>query len=256
MKTSPIGFIGGGRITKIFLTAFSNKSRDFEKIIVYDTNAEVLEQLKGQFQNIETGTLKMAASLPTVVLALHPPHIISTLEAISEIVSEDTQVISLAPKITIEQIASKLDTKKIARMIPNATSYINEGFNPVTFSAGFPAGEKYDLLGLFSNLGHTFEVNEQLLEPYAIISAMLPTYFWFQWQEILEIGSQIGLTPHESSEALVKTLESSINLMFKSGLNRTEVMDLIPVRPLEENEGEIKAIYRKKLLGLYEKIKP
>ena len=33
-----------------------------------------------------------------------------------------------------------------------------------------------------------------------------------------------------------------------------EVMDLIPVKPIGENETQIKAIYQEKLLGLFEKI--
>jgi hypothetical protein len=33
-------------------------------------------------------------------------------------------------------------------------------------------------------------------------------------------------------------------------------MDLIPVKPIGENEGEIRNILNDKLLGLYNKIKP
>jgi hypothetical protein len=33
-------------------------------------------------------------------------------------------------------------------------------------------------------------------------------------------------------------------------------MDLIPVKPIGESEAQIKGIYREKLIGLYEKIKP
>jgi pyrroline-5-carboxylate reductase len=35
-----------------------------------------------------------------------------------------------------------------------------------------------------------------------------------------------------------------------------EVMDLIPVKPIEENEDQIRGIYQEKLMGLFQKIKP
>ena len=102
-------------------------------------------------------------------------------------------MISLAPKITIAKIFSKLNqAKNIARLIPNATSFINEGYNPVCFSSDFTSKEKQQILDLLKVMGNTFEVSEEKLESYAIMSAMLPTYFWFQWKELSEIGQKIG----------------------------------------------------------------
>jgi pyrroline-5-carboxylate reductase len=42
MKTKSLGFIGGGRITKIILQAFENSGITFEKVVVSDINQEVL----------------------------------------------------------------------------------------------------------------------------------------------------------------------------------------------------------------------
>lgn len=109
------------------------------------------------------------------------------------------------------------------------------------------------MLGL---LGHTFEVAENKLEGYAIMSAMLPTYFWFQWKELAEIGQKIGLNEKESKDSIHETLDASLNLMFKSGLTPAEVMDLIPVKPIGEHESQITEIYKTKLIGLFEKINP
>jgi len=44
--------------------------------------------------------------------------------------------------------------------------------------------------------------------------------------------------------------------MYNSGLSATEVIDLIPVKPIGEHEQQIAEIYKTKLLGLFEKIKP
>ena len=257
MKTNSLGFIGGGRITRIFLRAFSNKKAKFQSIVVFDTNPEVLSTLKQEFPQIEVAeNLQQAALQPTVYIALHPLMIMETLDKISDTVSKDALVISLAPKITIEKIASKLKTSNIARMIPNATSYINEGYNPVTFPAGFGKNEKSVVMEMLKLLGKTFEVAESKLEAYALLSAMLPTYFWFQWNELNKIGVQMGLSEDESKASVQHTLVASINLMFQSGLSPEKVMDLIPVKPIGEHQSQITEIYQSKLMGLFEKIKP
>jgi Pyrroline-5-carboxylate reductase len=256
MKQS-IGFIGGGRVTRILLQAFKNKNAQFSKIVVTDTNSDVLTNLKDIFPVIQIDNASAAASQDIVFISLHPPVVVDTLELIKGSIKSNTIVISLAPKITISKISSKLNqVKNIARLIPNATSYINEGYNPVCFSTDFNSKEKQQILDLLRVMGNTFEVKEEKLESYAIISAMLPTYFWFQWKELMAIGSQIGLTENECTDSIQKTIIASLNLMFKSGLSSANVMDLIPVKPIGEHETQISEIYRSKLTALFEKIKP
>jgi pyrroline-5-carboxylate reductase len=256
MKQS-IGFIGGGRVTRILLQAFKNKNAKFSKIVVTDTNPDVSANLKKTFPDIQVDNASVAAKQDIVFISLHPPVVMDTLELIKGSINSNTIVISLAPKITITKILSKLNqVKNIARLIPNATSFINEGYNPVCFSSDFTRNEKQQVLDILRLMGNTFEVPEEKLESYAIMSAMLPTYFWFQWKELVDIGQKIGLSEKESNDSINDTLIASLNLMFKSGLKSTEVMDLIPVKPIGEHETKITEIYQSKLIALFDKIKP
>lgn len=257
MKTKSIGFIGGGRITRIFLQGFSNKKALPLNVKIFEPNAETLQALKTTFPDIvEAASVSEAAGQDIVFIAVHPPVVMETLQNIKETVSESTVVISLAPKIDLEKMASVLPTKKLARMIPNATSYINEGFNPVTFTTDFNEKEKKQLLKLLKKLGKTFETEESKLEGYAIVSAMLPTYFWFQWKEMENIAIETGLSADEAQTTIKSTLKKALKLYYKPGLTPAEVMDLIPVKPICENEAEIKDILNTKLIGLFGKIKP
>jgi pyrroline-5-carboxylate reductase len=256
MKLS-IGFIGGGRVTRIVLQAFKNKNAQFSRIVVTDTNQDVSGNLKKIFPDIQIDTASGAASQDIVFISLHPPVVMDTLELIKGSINSDSIVISLAPKITITKISSKLDqTKDIARLIPNATSFVNEGYNPVYFPPDFSISRKKEVLGLLKLMGNTFEVTEEKLESYAIMSAMLPTYFWFQWKELADIGQKIGLSEKESINSINDTLIASLKLMYKSGLTPQAVMDLIPVKPIGEHESQITEIYNTRLIGLYNKIKP
>jgi pyrroline-5-carboxylate reductase len=256
MKIS-IGFIGGGRITRIFLQGLAYKKALPESVNVFEPNAETIKTLQADFPEVvAANSAADVATQDVVFIAVHPPVMMETLQAIKDAVSENTTVISLAPKITLEKMASVLPTKKLVRMIPNATSFINEGFNPVTFAEGFNEKEKKQVLKLLKKLGKTFETDEAKLESYAIVSAMLPTYFWFQWQEMEKIAIETGLTEKEAKKTVYSTLKKALRIYYNSGLTPAEVIDLIPVKPIGENENEIKNILNTKLLGLYGKIKP
>ena len=252
-----LGFIGGGRVTKIFLQGLKNKLNNFSQIVVCDTNLEVLNALQKQFPGIQiTEDVSLSAGQEVVFIALHPPVIMETLDKIKVSMTENTLVVSLAPKITIDKIIEKLEIKSVARMIPNATSYVNKGYNPLCFSNEFSTNKKTYLYEMLDILGNAFEVEESKLEAYAIISAMLPTYFWFQWEELKNVGLKMGLDESECKETIQETLKAAIQLYYNSGLSSEEVIDLIPVKPIAEHETIIKEFLSGKLIPLFEKIKP
>ena len=257
MKTKTLGFVGGGRITRILLQAFKNKYVSFDSIVVYDHNPETAAGLREKFPDILISGPEDAASQEIVMIALHPPAIMEMLEQIRSFISAETTFVSLAPKITIGKISEKLgNLNRIVRLIPNATSIINEGYNPVCFSTGIQEADKQSLMQLLGVLGNTFEVEESKLEAYAIISAMAPTYFWFQWKKLCDIGESIGLDREASEQAVSRTLRASLNTMFGSGLSWEEVADLIPVKPIADHEQEIMNMFEQKLVGLHHKISP
>ncbi len=257
MKTNSLGFIGGGRITRIFLQGFKNKSVLFDSIKVYEPKKETFEDLAKSFSEVENSkNAEAAAGQELVIIAVHPPQVLETLEKIKDSVNEKTVVISLAPKITIEKMASVLPTKRLARMIPNATSFINEGYNPVSFHPEMEKNERKQIKKFFKSLGKIFETEEEKLESYAIVSAMLPTYFWFQWLEIERIAKVTGLTVKEARRTVKTTMKKAIKLYYNSGLTPTEVMDLIPVKPIGDDETDITDIFDTRLIDLYGKIKP
>lgn len=258
MKTKSLGFIGGGRITRIILQAFVNKKALFDSISVFDTNEAALIALKQKFPFIQIlSSVKEAARKDIVFLALHPPLIMETLQSITADVQQQTILISLAPKITMSKMTAVLpQLQHVVRMIPNATSIINHGYNPVSFGPGVNEIEKSYLLEMFNLLGESIETAEEKLEAYALMSAMLPTYFWFQWKELEVLGKEFGLTDSEVKESIYETMNAALNTLYHSGLKTEEVLDLIPVKPIGDYEWQINNIYEENLKAVFAKIKP
>ncbi|MFC2124326.1 pyrroline-5-carboxylate reductase family protein [Bacteroidota bacterium] len=252
MKT---GIIGGGRITRIFLQALKNNHESLNRFSVFDVNNEVTERLKSQFSEIDICSLDTTASQDVVIIALHPPVIVETLDKIKANIKDRTQIVSFAPKITIAKISDTLGgITRIIRMIPNAPSIIGKGYNPACFSEAFSEEEKKEYYDFFSPMGETLEVEESKLEAYAITAAMGPTYLWFQLYKLAELSIDFGLNKNETSDAIKKMVSGSVDTMF-SEYTKEEVLDLIPVKPIGDHEAEILNAYDTKLNGLYNKLK-
>lgn len=258
MKDRSAGFIGGGRVARIILGGLRRSGRLPGKIVVSDSNRDTLERLKSDYPEIGvvTDENSRAAGQDLVFLGLHPPVLADAVEGIKESIKPGAVLVSLAPKFSIEKLSRMLGGfDRIVRMIPNAPSIIGQGFNPVAYSGTLDVSEKEGLATAFSGLGKCPEVEEAKLEAYAIITAMGPTYLWFQLEELRRLAESFGLARREAEGGISEMVEGTLHTMFESDMAAEEVMDLIPVKPIGEEEAAIREIYRSKLEPLYNKLK-
>ena len=252
-----IGFIGGGRITAIFLSAWKGGGIDLKEVIVSDPDAEVLASLKARFPEIHiVSENRLSAAQDVVFLSLHPPVAKTVLPQIAQVLTPKALVVSLAPVLTFEKLSELLGGfSRLARMIPNAPSMVHRGFNPFAFGSGLPKEDRALLDRLFCPLGEHPQVAEAKLEAYAILAAMGPTYFWFQWQALRELAGEFGLEKQEADRALNSMLHGAVGLMFESGMDYTAVLDTVPVKPLADSQEGIERVFREKLSALHARLK-
>jgi pyrroline-5-carboxylate reductase len=258
MTNKSVGFVGGGRVARIILEGWKRADTLPAKIVVSDCNADALVKLKTRFPSVKTGAASGVAAVQDIVfLAVHPPVMAEVAAGIKGSLKPGALVVSLAPKFTIAKLTELLGGfARLARVIPNAPSVMNFGFNPVTFAPALSAADKGEITGLLSPLGEHPEVAESKLEGYALLTGMGPTYLWFQLYALREVTAGFGLSDAEIAPALKRMVCGGTRTLLESGLTPAEVMDLIPVKPLAEMEAQVAELYRTRLPALYAKIKP
>jgi pyrroline-5-carboxylate reductase len=254
-----LGIIGGGRVTRIILEGFRKKGNEFAEIVVSDVSEEALARIRALHPGARTilADNRAPAACDLVFLALHPPACGAVLDEIKGVLRPDAVLVSLAPKLTIARISESLGGfSRVGRMIPNAPSIVGAGYNPITYPPGLENHEWASISGVLAALGECPEVPEKDLEAYAVLTAMGPTYFWFQWEELERLGTGFGLSSEDARKALAAMAGGAAKAYFGSGHSAAEVMDLVPVKPLKDDEEDIRSRYRSRLNPLYEKIKP
>lgn len=259
MSDAPIGIVGGGRIARIILGGWRRTNPPQDRVVVVsDGDAAALERLRAEFPSVVvTRDNREAARQPIVLLGLHPPAFPAVLPEIAGSLAPDAILVSLAPKWTAARICGALGGfDRIARVIPNAPSIVNRGYNPVHFSARLTDADRARVTALFAPLGAFPEVAEETLEAYAIVAAMGPTYLWYQLFELIELGAQFGLPPDSAREAVTAMANGAIATMMAAGLPPDGVMDLIPVKPLAAIEPVVRDSYVSTLTALHQKLMP
>jgi pyrroline-5-carboxylate reductase len=258
MEIKSVGFIGGGRITQILIEGMKRSEGLSVPFVVSDTNQSALDALKSRFPDITLHLNDNAAPAmcDLVFLALHPPAIGRVLPDIASFLKPQGIFVSLAPKFTIAKLTQGLNGySRITRIIPNAPALIGYGFNPIAFSETLSDSDRRSLISILTPLGEFPETPENLLEAYAIVTAMGPTYFWFQWSELKALAMEFGLSEREANVGIYKMLGGALETMFSSGLTEAQMLDLIPLKPIGEEEPAIRGILKSKLTALYEKLK-
>jgi pyrroline-5-carboxylate reductase len=253
-----IGFIGGGRVARIFLEGWARAQKLPARIVVADPNADTLAKLKARFPAIETtADSTMAAAQDVVFLATHPPVLPETAGRIAGVLGPAAVLVSLAPKFTIAQLTALLGGfARIARSNPNAPSVVGAGFNPLVFGPALTPTDRATVTALFAPLGISPEVAEEKIEAFAVFTAMGPTYLWFQMQALRELAVSFGLTEAEAGAGLKRMVEGAVRMLVDSGLPPGDVMDLVPVKPLADMEPTVLEFYRTRLPAIYQKIRP
>lgn len=254
---SNIAFIGSGRITSLLLQALMKRKALPRRVMVTDpdeANLKKVQTISPQAIACSTDN-RQAAGADIVFLAVHPPAAPQVLEELRGQIGEPSVLVSLVPTISLARLSASLGGfTRLVRMIPNAPSIIHQGYNPVTFCSSISEQEKIRLLHFFYHWGAAPEVDEKLLEAYAILTGMGPTYFWFQWLELQRLAVEFGMKGDAAKEAIASILHGAVDTLFKSDLSANEVLDLIPVHPLKENEDAFRQIISGKLGGLHRKL--
>jgi pyrroline-5-carboxylate reductase len=257
MKIRKIGFVGCGRIARILLQGLMKADPSPEKVFATDSNKEAAQSIKALFPGMVASGEAMSGfeQADLIFLAVHTHVLMNVLPAIKLVLQPGTVVCSLAPKITIDKIALALGRHDlVVRMNPNAPSIVNAGFNPVSFSPSYPDRLKANFIDFISTLGECPVVEEKKLEAFAVISAMGPTYLWFQLFELVDLARRFGLDGEEAQAAVSSLAVGTGLTMSTSGLSPADIQDLVSVKPLGENEEEIRKIYQAKLMAMYLKL--
>lgn len=258
MPANTIGFVGGGRVARIILGGWQRAGCAPAEVVVSEPSGEALKKLRQQFPALRStpDAPWLLAQMECVVVAVHPPAVADAVKPLAGHLRPDAVVVSLAPKVTLFRLSTLLGGfARVARVLPNAPSLVGEGYNPVTFGPGLDEAGRETVLSLLRPLGVSPVVPEDHLEAYAVLTAMGPTYLWFQLQQLRELGQSFGLAPSDVDAGLATMVTGAARMLLDSGLTPAEVLDLVPVRPLQDDEEAIRTAYKTRLGGMYQRLK-
>ena len=256
MKQLSIGFIGGGRIARILLLSFKNAKNHIKQIYFSEIQEEKCKKMEKEFPDAKSTTMDEVMKQDIIFSTVYLPSILQIFATYKGKLTSKQVLVSVSPKLQLNEISEALGGHpNIARLIPNVPMVIKKGFNPIAVCQDFLSNHVSILINFLGVFGRCVIVEENKLEVYSLLAAMVPTYFWFQVFELQKLGKSYGLSEEEIKEGITEMIKGSTKIMFSKKISREEALDLIPLQPMAEIEDIVMDSYEQVLDILSKKLR-
>ncbi|MCX5718273.1 MAG: pyrroline-5-carboxylate reductase [Nitrospirae bacterium] len=223
------GFIGGGNMAEALIKGIVKSSRLGVKneIIVSEPREERRRYLEQTYGVKTTNSNKdIASSCNIIILAVKPQIMEQVLEEIKSAVTDDNTVVSIAAGITLSYLQSKLNTKKIIRVMPNTPALVHEGMSVMSLCECFSDKDINPVRGIFMSVGKVLTLPEKYMNAVTALSGGGPAFIAFFIEAMIEGGVKSGLNKEDAYELAIQTLLGTARLL-ETGMPPEKLREIV-----------------------------
>ncbi len=239
-----IGFIGGGKMAEALIKGIIKQGN--KNILVSDVQEQRRLYIETSYGLKTTKSNQDVVSLcKIIILAVKPQDMITVLNEITNSVTKEKTIVSIAAGIKLDFFQKKLKTKKIVRVMPNIASIEQEGMTLISFSKFFPPHETSVIQKLFMSVGKILIINEKMINAFSTISGSGPAFFALFMETLIEAGIKMGLEKDLVTKATLQTLIGTAKLL-EAGILPKQLRKMV-TSPGGTTEEGIRVFNEKKL---------
>ncbi len=206
------GFIGGGNMAEALIKGMT--SQGMKDIFVAEPAEEKRLQLERTYGIRTTGSnVEVVASCEIIILAVKPQNMGAVLDEISEGVTEDKTVVSIAAGITLAYLGSKLRTPKLIRVMPNTPAIVQEGMSVMSLCDCFYGREVDIVKSILMSVGRVLLLPERYMDAVTALSGSGPGFIALFVEALTESGVAMGIGKSDAAALAVQTLLGTAKLL-------------------------------------------
>lgn len=220
-----IGFIGGGNMAEAIIKGILAKyGRDIMVSEPVDKRRAYLEKT----YNIKTtpSNKEVVKNCNIIILAVKPQNMDSVTAGISDEISNDKLVVSIAAGITLAYLSSRLKTTKIIRVMPNTPALVQEGMSVMSMCECINDKEMQVIKDIFMSIGLLLALPEKYMNAVTALSGSGPAFFAYFVEAMIEGGVRMGLGKDDAATLAVQTFLGTAKLL-DTGMNPSKLREMV-----------------------------
>ena len=217
MKKDKIAIIGCGNLGQSILNGLlENTNYKPENITVTKRNTASLDKFRKHDIHITSDNKQALRVSEIIIIALKPHHILEFIEEYKSLFKPNKHsIISLATGISISQIEKVLGSNfTIFRAMPNTAADVNESLTCLCDNSDNSQLTK-KVHELFSSIGSTISINENLMESATVLGACGIAYVLRFIRGMIQGGIEIGFDAQTATDIVTQTVKGASQLLIE-----------------------------------------
>ncbi len=207
-----IGFIGGGNMAEALIKGMVRSW--MKDILVSEPRDERRAFLEKTYNVTATADNKeVVGNCNIIILAVKPQNMDAVTAGISDLISTDKVIVSIAAGITLSYLTSRLKTSKIVRVMPNTPALVQEGMSVLSMCECIQDKEMSLVRGIFMSVGKVLVLPEKYMDAVTALSGSGPGFISFFVESLIEAGVRVGLNRDNASELSIQTIIGTAKLL-------------------------------------------
>ncbi len=224
MKKYNIGFIGSGKMAGAIIKGLLKTGFVAPKNVLA-TQAEtdgIIEKEQALGVKILLDNKALVEKSDVIFVAVKPNQVEEVLNEISDLISSEKLVVSIAAGVKIDKIESKLSLARVIRVMPNTPALVGEGMSAIVGGKNVQKEDLEYIYNLLSNIGKCIVLEDETqMDIVTAISGSGPAFFYKIMNDIARAGEKLGL---DYEKALLLSVQTALG-SAKMALNRDKTME-------------------------------
>jgi pyrroline-5-carboxylate reductase len=220
-----IGFIGGGNMAEAMIKGIVQSGK--KDIIVSeprDDRRAYLEKTYGI--KVTSDNREIVRNSHIIILAVKPQNMDDVTAGISDLISNDKIIISIAAGITLSYLSSRLKTPKIIRVMPNTPALVQEGMSVLSMCECIADKEMVFIRDIFMSIGKVLVLPEKYMDAVTALSGSGPAFIALFVESMIEAGVSVGLSRENAAELAIQTLIGTAKLL-ETGMPPDKLREMV-----------------------------
>jgi pyrroline-5-carboxylate reductase len=222
------GFIGGGNMAEALIKGISQNSNfKIQNILVSEPKEDRRQHLEKTY-GIKTtpNNREVASTCNIIILAIKPQNMAEVLDEISDIITDEKTVVSIAAGITFSFLQSKLKTKRLIRVMPNTPALVQEGMSVMSLCECFSDTSISMVREIFMSIGKVITLSERHMNAVTALSGSGPAFIALFIEAMIEGGINMGLNPDDASTLAIQTAIGTSRLL-DTGMSPSRLREMV-----------------------------
>lgn len=223
-----LAFVGAGAMGQALLrgliTAQTFAPAD---LAVFDANPTLTQNAAEQFGVVPAPNLKALADHTKVLLLAVKPQIIhGVLDELSEVLTPEHILISIAAGIKTTQIEAHFPWSiPVVRVMPNTPALVGQAASAICLGAHANESHREKAHRIFDAVGLAVDVEENMMDAVTGLSGSGPAYVYLFIEALSDAGVKMGLTREVSTHLAAQTVLGGAQMVLDTQLHPGELKD-------------------------------